>query len=93
LASAVAEIEQFAPVTAVARDAPGTPAGTPQALKAQLLDLLAALNKDNPRILDVYFDDTLKGSYVVDNIYLIRVHQGGNTQLIPDRIVKVCIVR
>ena len=48
LASAVAEIEKFAPVDAAARDAPETLAESPQVLKAQLLDLLAALNKDNP---------------------------------------------
>jgi len=41
------EIAQFAPL-AVAETVPDTPEGTPQALKALLIELLAALDTDNP---------------------------------------------
>jgi signal transduction histidine kinase/CheY-like chemotaxis protein len=47
LAHAVSEIAQFAPLTA-ADAVPDTPEGSPQALKAQLMELLSALDTDNP---------------------------------------------
>jgi hypothetical protein len=47
LGRAVTEIAQFAPL-AVAGAAPDRPEGTPQALKARLIELLAALDTDNP---------------------------------------------
>ena len=47
LTRAVAEIAQFAPFTE-ANVVPERPEGDPQALKALLIELLAALNTDNP---------------------------------------------